>query len=314
MCRGVSRLGVSSIQQGLLRLRRPVQRPVQWSAGFLLGLGIALGAVSGSATPAQAQYSSGPYNSAQFVDVLRGIGYPIAAGAALNAFEVQSAIAEIQREANLPSTGNLDPATASYTATHMQLLQRQLNQILGLNLPNDQPYYGPRTSQGIADFQRNYNLSVTGIADLSTRRALQEVAGRIAIAPQAPKPPIGGDNPIYTDAELRVILQGLGYEIDLNRPLSDRPAVIALLDFQREYNLNRTGQPDYATQQRVLKVLNQLQDNLRRIVDRNLRVTGQYDAQTATAIRKFQAKENLPINGIAPMDVRQRLNTMARGY
>jgi peptidoglycan hydrolase-like protein with peptidoglycan-binding domain len=288
MCRGVSVFGL---------------KPARRSLGLLLGLGIAL-----LALPAKAEYSSDT-----FVAVLQGIGYPIEPGATLDSYSVQTAIASIQREGNLPITGRLNGYTESYTENNLKLIQRQLNQVLGLNLPSDQPFYGPLTRNGILSFQRTYGLPVTGIADIATRQSLQQAVSRVVTNSQPLK--IGTDrnyNQIYTDREFRAILQGLGYDVDLNRPLSDRPAVIALADFQQQYKLNRTGTADLATQRTAQSVLRQLQENLRRVVDRNLMVTDNYDGQTVNAIKTFQAKERLSIDGIATAEVRRQLNAIAR--
>jgi peptidoglycan hydrolase-like protein with peptidoglycan-binding domain len=285
MCRGVSGLGFKSARRSL---------------GLLLGLGIVL-----SAMPAKAQYSSDT-----FVAVLQGIGYPIEPGATLDALSVQQAIAFIQREGNLPITGRLDGYTEAYTENNVKLIQRQLNQVLGLNLPSDQPFYGPLTRSGIIQFQQAYNLAPTGIADMTTRRYLQQAVSRVAIVPN--KPAIGSDGAIYSDFDLRLILQGLGYDIDINRPLSDRPSVIALADFQQQYRLTRTGVADLATQRKAQTVLRQLQEDLRKVVNRDLYTTDKYDGQTINAIKRFQAKYNLSIDGIATTEVRQRLNAIAR--
>jgi peptidoglycan hydrolase-like protein with peptidoglycan-binding domain len=285
MCRGVSVLGLKLARRSL---------------GLLLGLGIAL-----LAMPAKAQY-----NSDTFVAVLQGIGYPIEPGASLDYSSVQAAIASIQRQGNLPVTGRLDGYTEAYTQNNVKLIQRQLNQVLGLNLPSDQPFYGPLTRNGIIAFQRTYGLPVTGIADITTRQSLQQAVSRVAIVPQ--RPPMGGDNEFYTNTEMRVILQGLGYDIDLNRSLTDRPAVIALLDFQRQFGLTRSGVADLATQRKAQSVLRELQENLRQVVDRNLMVTDNYDSQTVRAIKTFQAKERLSVDGIATTEMRQRLNAIAR--
>jgi peptidoglycan hydrolase-like protein with peptidoglycan-binding domain len=272
MCRGVSVLGLKLARRSL---------------GLLLGLGIAL-----LAMPAKAQY-----NSDTFVAVLQGIGYPIEPGASLDYSSVQAAIASIQRQGNLPVTGRLDGYTEAYTQNNVKLIQRQLNQVLGLNLPSDQPFYGPLTRNGIIAFQRTYGLPVTGIADINTRQSLQQAVSRVAIVPHT---------------EMRVILQGLGYDIDLNRSLTDRPAVIALLDFQRQFGLTRSGVADLATQRKAQSVLRELQENLRQVVDRNLMVTDNYDSQTVRAIKTFQAKERLSVDGIATTEMRQRLNAIAR--
>jgi peptidoglycan hydrolase-like protein with peptidoglycan-binding domain len=285
MCRGVSGLGFKSARRSL---------------GLLLGMGIAL-----SAMPVKAQYSSDT-----FVAVLQGIGYPIEPGATLDALSVQQAIAFIQREGNLPITGRLDGYTEAYTENNVKLIQRQLNQVLGLNLPSDQPFYGPLTRSGIIQFQQAYNLAPTGIADMTTRRYLQQAVSRVAIVPN--KPAIGSDGAIYSDFDLRLILQGLGYDIDVNRPLSDRPSVIALADFQQQYRLTRTGVADLATQRKAQTVLRQLQEDLRKVVNRDLYTTDKYDGQTINAIKRFQAKYSLSIDGIATTEVRQRLNAIAR--
>jgi peptidoglycan hydrolase-like protein with peptidoglycan-binding domain len=289
MCRGVSGLGVKSARRSL---------------GLLLGLGIAL-----SAMPGQAQYSSDT-----FVAVLQGIGHPIEPGATLDSYSVQTAIASIQREANLPVTGRLDGYTESYTENNVKLIQRQLNQVLGLSLPSDQPFYGPLTRSGIIQFQQAYNLAPTGIADMTTRRYLQQAVSRVARTPSnvLRNPAIGGDSVIYSDSDFRSILQGLGYDIDINRPLSDRPSVIALADFQQQHRLNRTGVADAATQRTAQVLLRQLQENLRKVVDRNLSVTDYYDGQTVNAIKRFQAQQNLSIDGIATTALRRRLNGIAR--
>jgi peptidoglycan hydrolase-like protein with peptidoglycan-binding domain len=182
--------------------------------------------------------------------------------------------------------------------------------VLGLNLPSDQPFYGPLTRNGIIAFQQTYGLPVTGIADLSTRQTLQRIVSGIAVVPN--KPAIGSDGAIYSDFDLRLILQGLGYDIDVNRPLSDRPSVIALADFQQQYRLTRTGVGDLATQRKAQTVLRQLQEDLRKVVNRDLYTTDKYDSQTIDAIKRFQAKYNLSIDGIATTEVRQRLNAIAR--
>ncbi|NJM49131.1 MAG: peptidoglycan-binding protein [Alkalinema sp. RU_4_3] len=289
ICRGVSVLGLKSARRSL---------------GLLLGLGLAL-----SAMPAKAQYSSDT-----FVAVLEGIGYSIEPGATLDSYSVRQAIQSIQQEANLPVTGRLDSYTEVYTENNVKLIQRQLNQVLGLNLPSDQPFYGPLTRNGITQFQRTYGLAPTGIADMPTRQVLQQAVSRVAIIPT--KTGMGGDNPnrkdLYTDMEFRLILQGLGYDIDLGRPLTDRPAVLALLDFQRQYGLTRSGTADPTTQNTARSILRQLQENLRQVVDRNLYVTENYDRQTISMLKTFQAKYNLTIDGIATLEVRQRLQAMAR--
>jgi peptidoglycan hydrolase-like protein with peptidoglycan-binding domain len=289
MCRGVSVFGLKSARRSL---------------GLLLGLGIAL-----LALPAKAEYSSDT-----FVAVLQGIGYPIEPGASLDSYSVQTAIASIQREGNLPITGRLDGYTESYTANNVKLLQRQLNQVLGLQLPSGQPFYGPLTRSGITKFQQAYNLPPTGIADMTTRRYLQQAVSRVAIVPSnVPRnPAIGGDSVVYSDSDFRSILQGLGYDIDINRPLSDRPSVIALADFQQQYGLTRTGAADLTTQRKAQTVLRQLQEDLRKVVNRDLYTTDKYDSQTINAIKRFQAKYNLSIDGIATPEVRRKLNAIAR--
>jgi peptidoglycan hydrolase-like protein with peptidoglycan-binding domain len=117
---------------------------------------------------------------------------------------------------------------------------------------------------------------------------------------------------IYTEPEMRRILQGIGYDIHPQKFLSDSSAVVAIQDFQIRYGLAITGTADQLTQEMARKILRVLQYNLRIVSDRRLTLTEYYDAATEQAVRNFQRRQQLRVDGLATVSVRQAIDTEAR--
>jgi peptidoglycan hydrolase-like protein with peptidoglycan-binding domain len=309
-----------------------------WAGRF--GAGVAAAIVL-QAAPGWAQRNQ-DYSPVQFISVLNGLGYPVELTDKPNSANVQQAIRDFQLQNNLPVTGQLTPETQDLAATLIQNLQNSLNQALKPtpNLPGNQ-FYGSQTEALVKVFQDQNRLPMTGIATLETRRLLattltpavpQAVPQAIPQsapatirpvdepAPPAPKPPV---NPapvqasikfgnLYTDAEFREILQGLGYDIAPQKFLSDAPATIAIQHFQARYGLSQTGVADQPTQDKARTILRVLQANLRLVVDPNLTTTEFYDTQTRDAVRAFQRQNRLRQDGIATIPVRQAIDTLAK--
>lgn len=117
---------------------------------------------------------------------------------------------------------------------------------------------------------------------------------------------------IYTEMQFRRVLQGLGYDINPQRLLSDSSAVVALQHFQERYGLALTGAADQPTQMMARKILRVLQYNLRLALDRPLTLTEYYDAPTEAAVREFQQGMGLRVNGIATVSVRRSIDDRAK--
>ncbi len=277
---------------------------------------------------------AGDYSPEAFVEVLHGLGYPVALGDSINASWVRQSIMDFQTQAMLPPTGQLNAATERYAADGVGLIQRQLNEVLGTGLPGS-PFYRELTTSAIAKFQQRYGLPVSGIADLTTRQQLQGAvldlrrSARPNLQPnllpnllpswvEAPRistyrPPSGiAVGNLYTESEFRVILQGLGYDISPDRPLSDPSTVRAIRNFQQQYRLSETGVADRSTQDIARQILRSLQQNLQTVVDRDLPVTDYYDAPTRDGVKRFQAIRGIPVDGIATPNVRKLLQGLSR--
>jgi peptidoglycan hydrolase-like protein with peptidoglycan-binding domain len=132
------------------------------------------------------------------------------------------------------------------------------------------------------------------------------------VAPVMPPSTTAKFGTIYTEPEMRRMLQGIGYDIHPQKFLSDPSAVVALQDFQIRYGLAITGTADQPTQEMARKILRVLQYNLRLVVDRQLSLTEYYDAPTEQAVRNFQRRQQLRVDGLATVSVRQAIDTAAR--
>jgi peptidoglycan hydrolase-like protein with peptidoglycan-binding domain len=117
---------------------------------------------------------------------------------------------------------------------------------------------------------------------------------------------------LYTEPEMRRILQGMGYDIDPKKFLSDASAIVAIQDFQARYGLSLTGAADQPTQEMARKILRGLQYNLGRALDRPVMLTEFYDDATESAVREFQKRNQLRLDGMATISVRRSIDVAAK--
>ncbi len=117
---------------------------------------------------------------------------------------------------------------------------------------------------------------------------------------------------LYTEPEMRRILQGIGYDIDPKKFLSDASAIVAIQDFQARYGLSLTGAADQPTQEMARKILRGLQYNLGMARDRPVMLTEFYDDATDLAVREFQKRNQLRVDGMATISVRRSIDAAAK--
>lgn len=127
------------------------------------------------------------YTNAQFRSILNGFGYGYApepdpyfplssfAGPMVDQVTVE-AIGAFQRYFNLTVDGIVGPRTMAKAEQAMRVLQTELNQVINAGLPQNQPFYGPRTVAAVKEFQRRYGFSVDGVASLNVRHKLLELS------------------------------------------------------------------------------------------------------------------------------------------
>jgi peptidoglycan hydrolase-like protein with peptidoglycan-binding domain len=117
---------------------------------------------------------------------------------------------------------------------------------------------------------------------------------------------------LYTEPEMRRILQGIGYDIDPQKFLSDASAIVAIQDFQARYGLSLTGAADQPTQEMARRILRGLQYNLGLALDRRLPLNEFYDDATESAVREFQQRNQLRVDGMATVTVRRSIDAVAK--
>lgn len=275
------------------------------------------------------------YSANQILSVLNGLGYPVTNGSRLNDPIVEQAIRDFQLQNNLTIDGIAGAETQDRAAAIVKSLQLQLNKTLDLKppLPGSQ-FYGSQTEQAIRLFQERNRLPITGIASLEVRQKLglaqnttekptpkpidrppvksPEAKKPEVKKPEAPKPDMSFGKQ-YSAPDFRTILLGLGYDINPNKPLSDIPAIAAIRDFQKQYELPETGVANQATQEKAELIMRNLQHNLRLMVKENeVAMTQRYDEATQAAVRQFQKQIQVRSDGIATLSVRKRLDTEAK--
>ncbi len=126
----------------------------------------------------------------------------------------------------------------------------------------------------------------------------------------------GSNNPvgIYTPQEFIAVLYGLGYNVELDSQLTEPRTQQAIREFQQHYNLAVDGIAGFQTQNLAGDIVRILQYNLNLVVrpDPPLPQSYYYGSQTLAAVRRFQQIFNLPITGIASLEVRTKLNLAAQ--
>lgn len=115
------------------------------------------------------------YTTTEFRAALNGIGYPVPRSGALTDNQTTAAIGLFQRDYQLPINFTADPATQEKLASIIRNLRNNLRIVVSRELVVNQLYDVP-TEAAVTLFQRRNNLPVTGIADLSTRRNLNQAA------------------------------------------------------------------------------------------------------------------------------------------
>lgn len=117
----------------------------------------------------------------------------------------------------------------------------------------------------------------------------------------------------YTLSQFKTVLDGLGYHLGPTGlsgnygNLLDPYTQAAIQEFQAQYNLPQTGEADQATQEKARQLVRNLQHSLNLTVDAQLPINEFYGAHTVQAVKQFQRQQQLPITGIANLNIRQKL-------
>lgn len=131
------------------------------------------------------------YTNAQLRSILNGHGFgycpepdpyfPISSfdGPLTDQVTVE-AIKAFQTYFQLKVDGIAGPITMAKAEQAMRILQSNLNLVIKANLPANQPFYGPKTVAAVKEFERRYGYPVDGVANLSVRKRLNDLARQLA--------------------------------------------------------------------------------------------------------------------------------------
>ncbi|MBW4539989.1 MAG: peptidoglycan-binding protein [Myxacorys chilensis ATA2-1-KO14] len=271
------------------------------------------------------------YTPDQFISVLNGLGYPVPLTTPFSSPSVQQSIRDFQVQYRLPVDGTLNLPTQDLAADLMKKLQTDLNRVVKLEVPlPGSQFYGRQTEAAVRLFQQQNKLPVTGIATLETRQRINDILNDALPRPGQPGSSSGSSSGstsgstsgssgssnsslgIYTEGQLRSLLLGFGYDVNPQQPLTDVSVVRAIQDIQSLYNLPPTGRPDQRTQEIMATLVRNLRNSLRIVLRSNLPITQFYDAPTQAAVREFQSRYGLPVNGAATLVLRSRIDAEAR--
>ena len=133
------------------------------------------------------------YTNAQFRSILNGLGFrsrglnepnfPISSDESSLKNDRQAVI-KFQTYFGLVADGIVGPNTRAKAQQEIYVIQYELDLVMKPNprlRPQNAPFYGPQTSQVIADFRRRYGLEPDGnpdddrVADLAVRRKLDQL-------------------------------------------------------------------------------------------------------------------------------------------
>jgi peptidoglycan hydrolase-like protein with peptidoglycan-binding domain len=109
----------------------------------------------------------------EMAKILVGLGYLADISEAKDEQLWQTAIKKFQTDHHCLPDGNYGPETQVALAKVMREIQKNLNILINAQIPDNQPFYGPKTRSNVSLFQEKYHLGGTlGIADEKVRTEL----------------------------------------------------------------------------------------------------------------------------------------------
>lgn len=227
---------------------------------------------------------------------------------------MENRVKKFQSEQGLPVSGIIDAKTREKIdqvfsnifregSRHDSIidLKQKLNKF-GFGHIKVTTLYGTFTTKKVKDFQRYYDLKVTGQADLATLSLLDELSNS----------PFQEGNRHPDVKKLKENLNYLGFGNIKVTDLYGSFTVKRVKDFQRYYGLKVTGIADPRTLEKIDEILNspfqegkrhpdtiKLKENLNRLGFGNIKVTDLYGSFTVKKVREFQEHYKLHVNGIA---------------
>lgn len=195
---------------------------------------------------------------------------------------------------------------------HVKKLKEDLVTLGFATWSNPSPNYGKHTSNRVKDFQRHYNLTVTGIADQTTRNKIKEIINPPYRSGDVGKPVV--------DLKEKLVLLGFASWSDPS-PNYGKHTANRVKDFQRAYGLTVDGIAGPATLNKIENLLKQYEngdsgEHIRSFKKKLVKLgfanwtnpSPNYGQITANVVRDFQRHFGLKVTGVANQRTLSKVN------
>ncbi len=173
-------------------------------------------------------------------------------------------------------------------------LLQQILAGLGFQVPRTGEYDAP-TLKAVRNFQLKAKLTITGVVEVRTRELLNR---RLQVAPTIASSSTPGSTP-------EKIPENTAESPQQSEAEGDAPQTIAAPVEQLNHDLGQQSSGKLSQGSEVLL----LQKALQR-AGFEPELTGQFELRTFSAVRKFQARQKLPVNGLVGSSERNLLNPL----
>ncbi|CEI80840.1 Sporulation-specific N-acetylmuramoyl-L-alanine amidase [Oceanobacillus oncorhynchi] len=215
----------------------------------------------------------------------------------------QSGIADRKTLDQIKKQLNRVPQKGTRTG-EVKTLKENLNRLGFTSFPNPNNYFGVQTEKGVREFQKQFGLTVNGMADQATLAKIEEVLNS----------PLQSGKSNASSKELKENLKSLGY-LNLANPNNfyGVQTANAVKAFQKDNGLAQSGIADEVTLDKIKTEVNKvpqkgtsteevknLKEDLNRLGFTSFPNPNNYfGVQTERGVQNFQRQFGLTVNGIA---------------
>ena len=238
---------------------------------------------------------------------LIGLGYLTGDADGSYGSKTYAAVQAFQADYGLAVDGSAGQATQTAVRNAMVRLQVELGK-LGYAPGSADGHYGEKTKAAVKAFQRDRGLSDTGVADKTTRTAVDELSGGMRAYSAIPKGSSG--------TQVRYLQQaliGLGFMNDTADGKYGSMTEAAVRSFQSAYGLAVDGSAGRNTMTALKNAVVALQSDLARRGYPSGTINGVYGDGTRSAVKSYQRYVGINANGVAGPSTMRKLYGYAMG-
>lgn len=221
--------------------------------------------------------------------------------------KTEEAVKDFQKDFGLAVDGKAGPATQTALRNAVVRVQVELRK-MGYEPGSADGFFGPKTGSAVKAFQKKVGLKRSGIADLSTRKAIDKRSGGM----QSGSPIAKGSRGTQVKY-MQQALNGLGYPAGNVDGHYGAKTEAAVREFQKAYGLSVDGSAGKNTMTALKNVVVALQSDLARKGYESGTINGVYGNGTKSAVKAFQQYHGFAVTGVAGPTTMKRLYGYSMG-